>query len=67
MEMTKRELLDKGWISIGFDGPLEYFAKFGEHGEIMQIPVFNDQTVVNVQSISRGLIVMLNAFIKEQH
>lgn len=39
MDKTKAELLEKGWVSIGFDGVLEYLARENEDGEILYIPV----------------------------
>lgn len=64
MDLTKKELLQKGWIFIGLDGALEYYAKENEHGEIIYIPVHNDKTVGIVRTISKNVVALLCDFVK---
>jgi len=65
MDLTKTELVERGWTSIGLDGALEYFAKENEHNEILYIPVYEDKTVGNVRSMPRNVINILSNFISK--
>jgi len=65
MDLTKNQLIQKGWIFIGVDGSLEYYAKENEHGEIIYIPVHNDKTVGIVRTISKNVLSLLFDFIKK--
>lgn len=65
MNKSKQELLDKGWKSIGNVGVLEYLAKENEHGEILYIPVHNDNMVGISHSINKNVIRLLSNFISD--
>jgi len=65
MDLTKSELIKKGWISIGADGVLEYFAKENEHGEILYIPVHEEKTVGNVRSMRKEVVTLLSTFVSK--
>lgn len=65
MELTKSQLLEKGWNSIGKDSPLEYFAKENEHGEVLYIPVYEDKTLGHARSMKKEVITLLSAFISK--
>ena len=62
MDMTRSKLIEKGWVSIGVHGTLEYMAREREDEEIQYIPIYNDKPVGYVQSISKGLVKLLNEF-----
>lgn len=64
MNLTKEQLVEKGWEYIGNDGLLEYFAKEDEHGEIMFIPVHEGKTVANIRSINKSVAQMISNFAK---
>lgn len=66
MNLTREQLLEKGWISIGFDGVLEYFAKENEHGEILYIPVHEEKTIGHVRSTTKNIISILSHFITKE-
>lgn len=64
MDITKEELLAKGWRSIGNKGTLEYLAKEGEFGEVLYIPVQNGKAIGIVQSISEDVLDLLFKFVR---
>jgi hypothetical protein len=59
LDRTKEELLSKGWMSIGFDGTLEYLAKENEHGEVLYIPVHDGKALGFAQSHNKTIITLL--------
>jgi len=65
MDLTKSELVERGWTSIGYDGTLEYFAKENEHNEILYIPVYEEKTIGNVRSMPKNAINILYNFINQ--
>ncbi|PLS19312.1 hypothetical protein CVD28_02550 [Bacillus sp. M6-12] len=66
MNMTKEQLVEKGWTSIGLDGVLEYFAREVEHGEVQYIPVHEGKTVGNVRSTTKNIIQILSNFVEKE-
>jgi len=65
MDLTKLELVERGWTSIGNDGVLEYFAKINEHNEILYIPVHEEKTIGYVRSMPKNVVNILSNFINQ--
>lgn len=63
MALTKGVLIEKGWVSIGFDGEAEYFAKESESGEIMYIPVRGEDKFGRIHFIKRNVPRLLTKFV----
>lgn len=65
MDLTKSELMERGWTFIGHDGALEYFAKTNEHNEILYIPVHEEKTIGIVRSMPKNVINILSNYITQ--
>lgn len=65
MDISKEQLIEKGFRSIGSKGTLEYMAKEGEFGEILYIPVQDDKAIGIVQSISEDVLDLLFKFVSK--
>ena len=62
MDITKQQLLDRKFLSVGVINGLEYLAKENEFGDILYIPIQGDKALGIIQSISKDVLNVLSVF-----
>lgn len=65
MKSSKQEFLDRGYVSIGNDGVIEYLARENEHGQIQYVTIYEGYNTGYPESINKSALKLLAEFISK--